>query len=105
MVSFFLDTAQPPEFVTCFPSSLAKHVDNHLELSCTVNGSPHPVISWFYNDNPLDRSSPRIKFLDGDRRLMIRRLRLVDTGIYSCLIKNECGEKIRSCELNVASKF
>ena len=53
----------------------------------------------------MSENNPRIKFLDGSRRLVVRMLTKDDAGAYSCVLKNDAGEITRSCNLTVKGNY
>ncbi len=95
-----------PVFLSGFPPTLTHKVDDIVDLSCTFDGSPRPEICWYFNQQPITSTNrTRVKLLDGNLRLRIRRLNFEDAGVYSCIVKNEAGEIEKSCTLTVESRY
>eukprot|EP00794_Sanderia_malayensis_P017252 gene17252-18977_t len=91
-----------PRFLTSFPVSMSKKVDDSVTLACTVDSWPQANIIWYYNHEPLgNRHTQQIKFTDDNQKLHIRYLKLDDAGIYTCIAKNEFGQVEKSCTLVV----
>lgn len=87
--------ARPKAFSVC--------VGKDATLSCTVVGSPTPLITWEKDKLKLT-SGGRFKAVeDGDvYRLTIYELTLEDSGQYMCRAKNSVGEAYAAVTLKVA---
>uniref|UniRef100_A0A8C6U3L7 Obscurin, cytoskeletal calmodulin and titin-interacting RhoGEF b n=1 Tax=Neogobius melanostomus TaxID=47308 RepID=A0A8C6U3L7_9GOBI len=91
----------------CIPSIMPKTCSmctgKDATLSCTVVGSPTPLITWEKDKLKL-KSGGRFKTLeDGDvYRLTIYELSLEDSGQYMCRAKNNVGEAYAAVTLKVA---
>ncbi|XP_027591758.2 vascular endothelial growth factor receptor 2 [Pipra filicauda] len=66
------------------------NIGETIEVSCTVNGIPPPIIMWFKNNETLVEDSG-IVLKDGNKTLTIRRVRKEDGGLYTCLACNILG--------------
>ncbi|XP_070829419.1 obscurin [Chaetodon trifascialis] len=91
-----------PRFLTR-PKAFAVCAGKDATLSCTVVGSPTPLITWEKDKLKLT-SGGRFKTVeDGDvYRLTIYDLTLEDTGQYMCRAKNNVGEAYAAVTLKVA---
>ena len=57
-----------------------------LTLTCTVVGFPAPVVKWYKNNTPLPKSD---RFsVDADSTLTVKRLTVIDGGVYACRATN-----------------
>ncbi|XP_036940158.1 obscurin-like isoform X7 [Acanthopagrus latus] len=85
------------------PKAFAVCVGKDATLSCTVVGSPTPLITWEKEKLKLT-SGGRFKTVeDGDvYRLTIYDLTLEDSGQYMCRAKNSVGEAYAAVTLKVA---
>ncbi|XP_030258915.1 obscurin isoform X9 [Sparus aurata] len=85
------------------PKAFAVCVGKDATLSCTVVGSPTPLITWEKEKLKLT-SGGRFKTVDdGDvYRLTIYDLTLEDSGQYMCRAKNNVGEAYAAVTLKVA---
>lgn len=91
-----------PRFLTR-PKAFSVCVGKDATLSCTVVGSPTPLITWEKDKLKL-KSGGRFKTVeDGDvYRLTIYELTLEDSGQYMCRAKNNVGEAYAAVTLKVA---
>ncbi|XP_069548289.1 obscurin isoform X17 [Brachyistius frenatus] len=91
-----------PRFLTR-PKAFSVCVGKDATLSCTIVGSPTPVIAWEKEKLKLT-SGGRFKTVeDGDiYRLTIYDLTLEDSGQYMCRAKNSVGEAYAAVTLKVA---
>lgn len=91
-----------PRFLTR-PKAFSVSVGRDATLSCTVVGSPTPLITWEKDKLKLT-SGGRFKTVeDGDvYRLTIYELTLEDSGQYMCRAKNNVGEAYAAVTLKVA---
>ncbi|KAM9789384.1 obscurin [Neosynchiropus ocellatus] len=91
-----------PRFLTR-PKAFAVCVGKDASLSCTIVGSPTPLVTWEKEKLKLT-SGGRFKTVeDGDvYRLTIYDLTLEDSGQYMCRAKNTVGEAYAAVTLKVA---
>ncbi|KAI3374875.1 hypothetical protein L3Q82_021410 [Scortum barcoo] len=91
-----------PRFLTR-PKAFSVCVGKDATLSCTIVGSPTPLITW-EKDKLRLTSGGRFKTVeDGDvYRLTIYDLTLEDSGQYMCRAKNNVGEAYAAVTLKVA---
>ncbi|XP_053185436.1 obscurin [Scomber japonicus] len=91
-----------PRFLTR-PKAFSVCVGKDATLSCTIVGSPTPLITWEKEKLKLT-SGGRFKTIgDGDvYRLTIYDLTLDDSGQYMCRAKNSVGEAYAAVTLKVA---
>ncbi|XP_026168655.1 obscurin isoform X4 [Mastacembelus armatus] len=91
-----------PRFLTR-PKAFSVCAGKDATLSCTVVGSPTPLITWEKDKLKLT-SGGRFKAVgDGDvYRLTIYDLKVEDSGQYMCRAKNSVGEAYAAVTLKVA---
>ncbi|XP_041848261.1 obscurin-like [Melanotaenia boesemani] len=91
-----------PRFLTR-PKAFSVCIGKDATLSCTIVGSPTPLITWEKDKLKLT-SGGRFKTVeDGDvYRLTIYDLTLEDSGQYMCRAKNSVGEAYAAVTLKVA---
>ncbi|XP_039998756.1 obscurin isoform X7 [Xiphias gladius] len=91
-----------PRFLTR-PKAFSVCVGKDATLSCTIVGSPTPLITWEKDKLKLT-SGGRFKTVeDGDLyRLTIYDLTLEDSGQYMCRAKNRVGEAYAAVTVKVA---
>lgn len=77
-------------------------------LACSATGHPTPQIAWQKdggNDFPAAQER-RVHVMPMDDVLFIVNVKPVDTGVYSCIAKNEAGVVIANATLSVlGNKF
>ncbi|KAG8014224.1 Obscurin, partial [Nibea albiflora] len=81
-----------PRFLTR-PKAFSMCVGKDATLSCTIMGSPTPLITWEKDKLKLT-SGGRFKTVEDGNvyRLTIYDLTLEDSGQYMCRAKNSVGE-------------
>ncbi|KAM4551580.1 obscurin isoform 30-T30 [Odontesthes bonariensis] len=91
-----------PRFLTR-PKAFSVCVGKDATLSCTIVGSPTPLITWEKEKLKLT-SGGRFKTVDDEDvyRLTIYDLALEDSGQYMCRAKNSVGEAYAAVTLKVA---
>ncbi|CAF1655465.1 unnamed protein product, partial [Adineta ricciae] len=91
----------PPKFseqltdITMFEGSTAK-------LSCTVKGKPTPKIEWLKNGESLTTESRIHETYDDDvATLIIKKVKVDDSGEYICRATNDEGSDTSSAQLTI----
>ncbi|KAL6040735.1 hypothetical protein STEG23_017500, partial [Scotinomys teguina] len=71
-------------------------------MTCAVQGSPRPHVTWFKNDQSLDRN-PALYSTDmlGVCSLVIPSVSLTDSGEYKAVAKNPLGQAVSTATLIV----
>ncbi|KAJ6668552.1 hypothetical protein lerEdw1_012034 [Lerista edwardsae] len=85
-------TVQEPVAPTIIgnPENQTTNIGETIEVSCVAHGIPSPLITWFKNNESLVEDSG-IVLKDGNRTLIIRRVRKEDEGLYACRACNILG--------------
>ena len=107
-VMFIISTAPPSigydeedDFVTHI-EDLTTTVNKELVLDCEGNGYPPPKYSWFWNSRPL---SPSLMSYHTEGSLLkIHRIRLENSGTFSCLLENPAGTAEKHFDVAVNGK-
>ncbi|KAK7916437.1 hypothetical protein WMY93_012198 [Mugilogobius chulae] len=95
------DFTEAPKFTTNL-SDRATTVGYSTKLLCSVRGSPKPKIEWLKNQMIIgDDPKFRQICVQGICSLEIRKPGNFDGGVYSCRAKNDHGEALVSCKLEV----
>uniref|UniRef100_A0A3B5MCK7 Myosin-binding protein H n=1 Tax=Xiphophorus couchianus TaxID=32473 RepID=A0A3B5MCK7_9TELE len=95
------DFTEAPKFTTSL-SDKATTVGYSTKLLCSVRGFPKPKIEWMKNQMIIgDDPKFRQICVQGICSLEIRKAGNFDGGVYSCRAKNDHGEAIISCKLDV----
>jgi len=96
------DYSEPPKFTTIL-SDRATTVGYGTKLLCSVRGSPKPKIIWTKNQMIIGDIDTRYRQIcvQGICTLEIRRTGNFDGGVYACKAKNDLGEAVVSCKLEV----
>lgn len=79
-----LVVVMPPKFITKPPTKLEIFTDDNVTLNCSAAGDPKPTIRWTRQGGqlPLGRSH-----MLGEA-LIIREVKVEDTGNYTCIAKS-----------------
>ena len=70
-----------------------------VSLSCPVSGSPRPNIKWFFNGKVIYET--KMKSDSEAATYTISKLRLKDTGVYTCHAENVLGSHNASTHIQV----
>ena len=78
-----------------------------ITLPCEAVGIPVPKITWYRNSEKLNilPNGGQQYTLQEDGSLLIKKLRMEDTGMFQCLASNEAGEDSAYTWLKVKSEF
>lgn len=87
------DISEKPKLKSPKMESLLLTVGRTINLSCSVEGSPTPQLTWILlNGSPLLRGAQFSKFLHkSDGTLVISNPALSEAGTYRCLGRNAAG--------------
>ncbi|XP_074527903.1 neural cell adhesion molecule 1a isoform X2 [Halichoeres trimaculatus] len=69
-------------------------------LACYADGFPEPTVTWAHNNIVLETGDKYTLNEDGSE-LIIKDVKKVDEGDYTCIAKNKAGEKAEEVSLNV----
>lgn len=83
---------EAPTFVAnTRPETLGEY-GTTVVLPCEVNGVPAPNIIWLRNAQDVMHTAQRERYaIEEDKSLVIKKLRMEDTGMYQCIASNEAG--------------
>lgn len=77
-----------PRFIT-EPQSVEEFIGSSVNLLCSAEGFPAPVITWSYNGLPfMNATSNSGNTTNTESVIMISGLELSDGGSYSCQINS-----------------
>ncbi|KPU76642.1 uncharacterized protein Dana_GF13334, isoform F [Drosophila ananassae] len=94
-----------PTFVSGIKDTYSLN-DNELVLDCRVRGQPRPEIEWMKGTEILE-SSDKYKMsdqADGYAKLVINNPTEKDSGVYSCVARNEGAENKISHQVDFKGK-
>ncbi|KAL6098445.1 ncam1 [Pungitius sinensis] len=69
-------------------------------LACDADGFPEPTVTWAHN-NVVLQTDDKYTLSDDGSELLIKSVKKVDEGDYTCIAKNKAGEKSEEVSLNV----
>ncbi|XP_069626703.1 hemicentin-2 [Haliaeetus albicilla] len=97
-----LDVWVPPSFSSAEPATVLVLEGQSVRLACKCQGIPFPTLSWWKDGEPLSTQpgSPNL-VSTGGRMLYIEKVRLVDTGTYTCECRNAAGRSSKEHRLEV----
>ncbi|XP_056316576.1 myosin-binding protein H-like isoform X2 [Danio aesculapii] len=95
------DFSEAPKFTTPMQDR-STTVGYNTKLLCAVRGFPKPKIEWLKNQMIIG-DDPKFRQINnqGICSLEIRKPGNFDGGVYSCRAKNEHGEAVVTCKLEV----
>uniref|UniRef100_A0A671K589 Myosin-binding protein H n=1 Tax=Sinocyclocheilus anshuiensis TaxID=1608454 RepID=A0A671K589_9TELE len=95
------DFSQAPKFTTTLADRCTT-VGYNAKLLCSVRGFPKPKIEWMKNQMIIG-DDPKFRQINnqGICSLEIRKPGNFDGGVYTCRAKNEHGEALVTCKLEV----
>ncbi|XP_031724930.1 neural cell adhesion molecule 1a isoform X10 [Anarrhichthys ocellatus] len=77
--------------------------DRSALLACDADGFPEPTVTWAHNNVVLETGN-KYSVSDDGSELLIKSVKKVDEGDYTCIAKNKAGEKAEEVSLNVFVK-
>ncbi|XP_032667405.1 protein sidekick isoform X2 [Odontomachus brunneus] len=83
---------EKPKFNTELKKETLSDYGSKVTLSCNVDGTPVPKITWFRNADPVDHLLENRYKIEEDGSLTIQKLTMDDSGMFQCLASNEAGE-------------
>uniref|UniRef100_A0A3Q3RKF0 Neural cell adhesion molecule 1a n=1 Tax=Mastacembelus armatus TaxID=205130 RepID=A0A3Q3RKF0_9TELE len=94
--------------VNVLPTVRARHsevnatadIGSSALLACDADGFPEPTVTWTNNNIVLETGDKYSLNEDGSE-LVIKNVKKVDEGDYTCIAKNKAGEKAEEVSLNV----
>ncbi|CAO4385088.1 unnamed protein product [Caenorhabditis nigoni] len=92
--------AKPPPTIEHGHQNQTLMIASSAILPCQASGKPTPGISWLRDGLPIDTTDSRIS-QHSTGSLHIADLKKPDTGVYTCIAKNEDGESTWSASLTV----
>ena len=100
----FIDGRKPT--IIKAPVNQSAHIGSNVAFNCMVSGDPVPALNWTKDGNLLPFNQ---KVLTNrttvESQLVIRGVRMDDTGKYRCVASNSMGtEKSRAAALLVLGK-
>lgn len=69
-------------------------------IACDADGFPEPTVTWTHNNIVLETGDKYSLNEDGSE-LVIKDVKKVDEGDYTCIARNKAGEKAEEVSLNV----
>lgn len=99
MSTFNLKVGYPPHF-TVEPQSVNITVSGTYEIKCEAEGSPEPVIQWFFNGKTLENSDDLRRDIS-KTKIVTANVEKSDTGNYACTATNAHGYVTKDIYVNV----
>ena len=100
----FIDGRKPT--ISKAPVNQSAHIGSNVTFNCTVRGDPAPTVNWTKDGKLLPFNQKVLTSLPmGESQLVIRGVRMDDTGKYRCVASNSMGtQKSRAAALLVLGK-
>ncbi|XP_019697114.1 protein sidekick isoform X2 [Harpegnathos saltator] len=83
---------EKPTFNTELKKETLSDYGSTVTLSCDVDGTPVPKITWFRNAESVGNLKESRYVIEQDGSLTIKKLTMDDSGMFQCLASNEAGE-------------
>jgi hypothetical protein len=104
-VNRLLRDPEPPRFETQLTDAVVNQ-GSTATIEVKVKGYPRPTITWMHDGEPITLPSDKHKLLyeqDDTMTLIIKNAQPEDAGRYELSAKNELGEAVDQCKLQVQS--
>ncbi|XP_022105024.1 neuronal cell adhesion molecule-like isoform X2 [Acanthaster planci] len=106
--SGFLNVESRPAEMTDAPKRNEITIEGKgFELTCAGQGSPKPVITWTFQNNPISDTDPKYSIVeDGNTAsttstLTVSGVSIADGGDYKCVIENGFGSVMATSTVTV----
>ncbi|XP_022104997.1 neuronal cell adhesion molecule-like isoform X2 [Acanthaster planci] len=105
--SFLLVGLRPVEIIDAPKRNEITIEGKGFELTCAGQGSPKPVITWTFQNNPISDTDPKYSIVeDGNTAsttstLTVSGVSIADGGDYNCVIENGFGALIATSTVTV----
>ncbi|RWS31362.1 roundabout 1-like protein [Leptotrombidium deliense] len=94
----------PPPIIKLGPMNQTLPEDGVLMMPCEVSATTAALVKWLFNEKPIPTHEPRYVVLDSGT-LQIDGVKMSDSGVYTCIVRNENGESDWSATVSVKSPF
>lgn len=96
---------KPPRFLRKLQPEICQP-NQPCELKATVDGSPFPVVTWFFNDVELHASEiHEINVVEKVVSLKIAKVIPSCVGVYTCEVRNQAGVAISRANIALGKFF
>ncbi|KAI5697514.1 hypothetical protein M8J75_011594 [Diaphorina citri] len=93
---------EPPSFPASGKMETLSEFGATVNLPCEALGEPAPNISWLHNAVNINKSPHASRYsIEEDGTLIIRKLRMEDSGMWQCVATNEAGSETVNTWLKV----
>ncbi|RWS31646.1 roundabout 1-like protein [Leptotrombidium deliense] len=94
----------PPPIIRLGPMNQTLPEDGVLMMPCEVSTTTPALVKWLFNEKEIPAYEPRYVVLDSGT-LQIDGVKMSDSGVYTCIARNENGESDWSATVTVKSPF
>ncbi|KAJ1359849.1 hypothetical protein KIN20_018667 [Parelaphostrongylus tenuis] len=98
-----IDESKAPKFSMRLIDSHEVVEGSELVLTCIVNGSPHPTITWLKDGKRLSITGKDATYENGVCTLTIAATTSDDHGVYTCKAENTHGIAQSTCTVHITS--
>lgn len=95
---------EKPSFVNFLKPETLGEIGTSVTLACDAEGIPTPNLTWYRNTVPINPMTDSRYRIEEDYSLVVKSLRVEDSGMYQCWARNDAGENSLTTWLKVKSK-
>lgn len=96
---------EKPTFVNVLKTETLGEYGATVELPCDAVAVPNPNITWYRNTLPINPETDNRFKIEEDNSLVVKTLRVEDSGMYQCWASNDAGENSIATWLKVKSEY
>lgn len=85
------------------PANVVAKVGSTARLECSATGTPTPRIQWQKDDGAVFPAAQekRMQIMDANEPFFIVNVKLIDSGVYTCMARNAAGVITANATLTV----
>ncbi|VDM60010.1 unnamed protein product [Angiostrongylus costaricensis] len=80
-----------PNILGEYPRFMDVILNRTVELTCNVDGTPSPTISWLFDGKPLLQTE-NVHFINNDHAVVLSHVMSEQQGRYTCKAENKVGK-------------
>ncbi|KAF2903932.1 hypothetical protein ILUMI_02247 [Ignelater luminosus] len=92
---------EKPKFVSNTRTETLGDYGSQISLLCDAVGIPKPNVTWYKNAEEINNVDENRYLVEEDNSLVIKKLKMSDSGMFQCFAYNDAGESSMSTWLKV----